>query len=57
MVKNNKNPMKRTMPEVQLISDEEYGETMKRLVDIQIAADAATKALNSLKATLVTISF
>ena len=41
----------------QLISKEEYEETMKRLMDIQIAADAATKALNNLKAVLVTISF
>ena len=40
----------------QLISKEEYKETMKRLMDIQLAADAATKALNNLKAVLVTIS-
>ena len=40
----------------QPISKEEYEETMKRLMDIQIAADAATKALNNLKAVLVTIS-
>ena len=34
----------------QLISKEEYEETMKRLMDIQIAADAAAKAINNLKA-------
>ena len=34
----------------QLISKEEYGETMKRLMDIQIAADAAAKSINNLKA-------
>ena len=45
------------MPNTQLISKEEYEETMKRLMDIQIAADADTKALNNLKAVLVTISF
>ena len=45
------------MPNTQLISKEEYEETMKRLMDIQIAADAATKALNNLKAGLGTISF
>ena len=43
-------------PKIKLISKEEYGETMKRLMDIQLAADAATKALNNLKSTLVTIS-
>ena len=43
-------------PKTQLISKEEYEETMKRLMDIQIAADAATKAINNLKTTLVTIS-
>ena len=42
---------------IQPISKEEYEEMMKRLMDIQIAADAATKALNNLKATLATISF
>ena len=57
MAKKQNNSGKRTMPEVQLISDEEYGEMMKRLMDIRIAADAATKALNNLKAVLVTISF
>ena len=30
-------PVKKVMPKVQLISDEEYGETMKRLMDIQVA--------------------
>ena len=50
MAKDNKNTAKRTTPEVQLISDEEYGETMKRLMDIQIAANAAVKSINNLKA-------
>ena len=50
MAKDNKNPVKRTMPEVQLISDEEYVEAMERLTDIQIAADAAAKSINNLKA-------
>ena len=57
MSKDNRNTHNRTTPEVQLISDEKYEETMKRLMDIQIAADAATKALNNLKAALVAISF
>ena len=56
MAKDNKNPAKRTTPDMQLISKEEYEETMKRLMDIQVAADAATKALNNLKVVLVTIS-
>lgn len=56
MSKYNKNPAKRTMQEVQLISDEEYGETMKRLMDIQIAADAAVNSINKLKA-LITGTF
>ena len=34
----------------QLISKEEYEETMKRLMDIQVAADAAVKSINNLKA-------
>ena len=38
------------MPNTQLISKEEYEETMKRLMDIQIAADAAAKYINNLKA-------
>lgn len=50
MAKDNKNPAKQTTHEVQLVSDEEYGETMKRLMDIQIAADAAAKSINNLKA-------
>ena len=50
MAKDNKNPVKRTTPDVQLISNEEYGEAMKRLMDIQIAADAAIKSINNLKA-------
>ena len=50
MSKCNHKTTKRTMPEVQLISDEEYGKTMKRLMDIQIAADAAVKSINKFKA-------
>ena len=34
----------------QLISKEEYEETMKRLMDIQLAADVAVKSINNLKA-------
>ena len=34
----------------QLISKEEYEETMKRLMDIQIAADAAVESINKFKA-------
>ena len=34
----------------QLVSKEEYEETMKRLMDIQIAADVAAKSINNLKA-------
>ena len=37
-------------PKTQLILKEEYEETMKRLMDIQIAADAAVKSINELKA-------
>ena len=37
-------------PKIQLISKEEHEETMKRLMDIQIAADAAVKSINKLKA-------
>ena len=37
-------------PKIQLVSKEEYEETMKRLMDIQIAADAAVKSINNLKA-------
>ena len=43
MVKNNKNPVKRTKPKAQLIPNEEYSETKKRLMDIQ-------KAISNLKA-------
>ena len=50
MAKKQNNPGRRTTPEVQLISDEEYSDTMERLVDIQIAADAAAKSINNLKA-------
>jgi hypothetical protein len=53
MAKDNKNPAKRTTPDMQLVSDDEYGETMKRLMDIQIAADAAVKSINNLKALIV----
>ena len=35
---------------IHLISKEEYEETMKRLMDIQVAADAAVKSINKLKA-------
>ena len=35
---------------IQPISKEEYEETMKRLIDIQIASDAAAKSINDLKA-------
>ena len=37
-------------PETQLISKEEYEQMMKRLMDIQIAADAAVKSINKFKA-------
>ena len=37
-------------PKTQLISKEEYEETMKRLMDIQIASDSAVKSINNLKA-------
>ena len=37
-------------PKIQLVSKEEYEETMKRLMDIQVAADAAVKSINNLKA-------
>ena len=50
MAKKQNNPGRRTTPKVQLISDEEYCETMKRLMDIQIAADAAVKSINKFKA-------
>ena len=50
MAKKQNNSGKRTMPEVQLVAEEEYSETMKRLVDIQIAADAAVKSINKFKA-------
>ena len=38
------------IPNTQLISKEEHEETMKRLMDIQLAADAAVKSINKLKA-------
>ena len=50
MAKDNKNPAKRTTPEVQLISKEAYEEAMNRLMDIQIAAAATIKSINNLKA-------
>ena len=37
-------------PKTQLILKEEYEETMKRLMDIQIASDSAVKSINNLKA-------
>ena len=37
-------------PKIKLISKEEYEETMKRLMDIQIAADAAVESINKFKA-------
>ena len=37
-------------PKMQPISKEEYEETIKRLMDIQIAADAAVKSISTLKA-------
>ena len=42
-------------PKIQLISKEEYEETMKRLMDTQIAADAAVKSINELKALVAEI--
>ena len=55
MSKDNHKPVKRKIPEVQLISDEEYGEAMKRLMDIQIAANAAVESINNLKALIAEI--
>ena len=42
-------------PKMQLISKEEYEETMKRLMDIQIASDAAVESINNLKALIAEI--
>ena len=42
-------------PKMQLISKEEYEETMKRLMDIQIAANAAVESINNLKALIAEI--
>lgn len=56
MTKEQKKPAKRTMPEIQLISDEEYERTMKRLMDIQIAADNAIKAINNLRSIIAATS-
>ena len=50
MAKYNKNTTKRTTPDMRLISDDEYSRTMKRLMDIQIAADAAAESINKFKA-------
>ena len=41
---------KNSEPKTELITKSEYEETMKRLMDIQIAADAAVKSINNLKA-------
>lgn len=57
MAKEQRKPTKRMAPGVQFISDGEFDKTMNKLRRIQEAADAATNALNNLKATLVTISF
>ena len=38
------------IPNTQLISKEEHEETMRRMMDIQIAADAAVKSINKFKA-------
>ena len=37
-------------PKASIITDEEYENTMKRLMDIHIAANAAVKSINNLKA-------
>lgn len=42
--------VKNSKPETELITKAEYEETMKRLMDIQIAADAAVRSINNLKA-------
>ena len=47
-------PVKKAMPKMNLVSQEEYEETMKLLMDIQIAADAAIKSINNLKALIAT---
>ena len=44
---------KNSKPKTELITKTEYEETMKRLMDIQIAADAAVKSINNLKALIV----
>lgn len=43
-------PVKKAMPKMNLISYEEYSETIARLNNIQNAADAAIKSINNLKA-------
>lgn len=48
-------PVKKVMPKMNLISYEEYNETIARLNNIQNAADAAIKSINELKALIATI--
>ena len=43
-------PVKKVMPKMNLISYEEYTETIARLNNIKNAADAAIKSINNLKA-------
>lgn len=47
-------PVKKVMPKMNLISYEEYTETIARLNNIQNAADAAIKSINNLKALIAT---
>ena len=47
-------PVKKVMPKMNLISYEEYTETIARLNNIQNAADAAIKSINELKALIAT---
>ena len=47
-------PVKKVMPKMNLISYEEYSETIARLNNIQNAADAAIKSINNLKALIAT---
>ena len=47
-------PVKKVMPKMNLISYEEYSETIARLNNIQNAADAAIKSINELKALIAT---
>lgn len=57
MAKEQRKPAKRTAPKTELISDGEFNKTMSKLRRIQEAADGAVKALNNLKAVLITINF